>query len=979
MPSRCSSLLTLGLACLLLSAQKARAQSKFFDLDSTNTAVKWQLTPQSAVGENVAALFAADYNSNNWVKAVMPGATFTSYVDAKLEKDPNFGDNIYQVDKAKYDRDFWYRAQFRVPKANGRTVWLNFEGVNRKGDVYFNGEKLGVLDGFMERGHYDITRLIKPKANNVLAVLVHWPGLPIPNRASPTYIPSASWDWMPYVPGLLSGITDDVYLTTSGALTLDDPWIRTLIPNQQTGEISLQTGVTNHAKTRVSGILSGVITPGNVRFSQPVNLDAGQTQNLNLSKAQLAQLVIRNPKLWWPNGYGAPNLYNCQLALSANGVVSDLKNIKFGIKQYSYDKKDDVFHLFINGQPIFMKGGNWGMSEYLLRARGDEYDLKAKLHRDMNFNMIRNWTGAITDEEFYDACDKYGLMVWDDFWLNSHPNLPDDVAAFNNNAIEKIKRLRNHPSVAVWCGDNEGTPLPPLNENLRNYVQTYDGDDRYYQPRSNAGGLSGSGPWTNRDPAWYFTPYPGPNGDIKSWGMRSEIGTAVFVNFESFKKFMPPENWWPRNEMWNKHFFGPSAGNAGPDHYVETLDKSYGPSSGIEEFCRKSQLLNLEVNKALFEGWQHNINADASGVLTWMSQSAYPSMVWQTYDYYYDLNGAYWGAKKACEPIHVQWNSGDNSVKVVNTTSNALRNVRVQATIFGEDGVPAKGFGATSTVASVPSNAATAAFDLNFDPDNLATKAATFASSDEGAGKEAGAAVDGGMGSRWSSQYSDPQWLAIDFGAPKTFSRVNLIWETAAGKAYKIQVSDDKTDWRDVYSTEAGDGGTDEITFAPTTARYVRMLGSQRTTGFGYSLYEFQVYNGAKRASALSTVHFIELQLTDATGQLLSDNFYWRSSKGSDYTDFNKMPAAQLQVKSKTSEKAGVTHIVAQIASPNNVALAIRVTPVNARTGEPILPVMMNDNYFSLMKGETKTVNIEFDKSLLGKDKMRLRVEAYNR
>ena len=275
MPSRCSSLLTLGLACLLLSAQNARAQSKFFDLDSTNTAVKWQLTPQSAVGDDVKTMLAPTYNANNWVKAVVPGATFTSYVDAKLEKDPNFGDNIYQVDKAKYDRDFWYRAQFRVPNANGRTVWLNFEGVNRKGDVYFNGEKLGALDGFMERGHYDITHLIKPKANNVLAVLVHWPGLPIPNRASPTYIPSASWDWMPYVPGLLSGITDDVYLTTSGALTLDDPWIRTLVPNRQSGEVSLQSGVTNHAKTRVSGVLSGVITPGNVRFSQPVNLDAG--------------------------------------------------------------------------------------------------------------------------------------------------------------------------------------------------------------------------------------------------------------------------------------------------------------------------------------------------------------------------------------------------------------------------------------------------------------------------------------------------------------------------------------------------------------------------------------------------------------------------------------------------------------------------------------------------------------------------------
>ena len=966
------------LALCLLFCVPARAQQRLFDLNSSNAAVQWKLTPQTAVTDS-KAMMAPAYDAAKWVVARVPGATFVSYVQAGLEKDPNFGDNIYRVDKAKYDRDFWYRAQFRAPVANGRKIWLNFEGVNRKGEVYFNGAALGTLDGFMERGHFDVTDLIKPGAPNVLAVLVHWPGLPIPNRASPTYIPAASWDWMPYVPGLLSGITDDVYLTTSGALTLDDPWIRTLVPNLQTGEISLQTGISNHSQTRVAGVLSGVITPGNVRFSQAVTLGAGQTQTLNLSKAQLAQLAIRNPKLWWPNGYGAPNLYNCALQLSVNGAVSDFKNIRFGIKQYSYNTKGDVFHLFINGQPIFMKGGNWGMSEYLLRARGDEYDLKAKLHRDMNFNMIRNWTGAVTDEEFYDACDKYGLMVWDDFWLNSNPNLPEDVAAFNANAIEKIKRLRNHPSIAVWCGDNEGVPQPPLNENLRDAVKTFDGGDRWYQPRSNGGALSGSGPWVNRDAAWYFTPYPTTWGDIQSWGMRTEIGTAVFVNFESFKKFMPPENWWPRNEMWDKHFFGPSAANAGPDHYVETLDRSYGKSSGIEEFCRKAQLLNLQVNKAMFEGWQHNIGADASGILTWMSQSAYPSMVWQTYDYYYDLNGAYWGAKKACEPLHVQWNSGDNGVKVVNTSAQALKNARVQATIFGDDGRALAGFGATKTLANVPSSGAVKAFDLNFDPDNLAYKKTVFASSEESVGKEARAAVDGGMGSRWSSQYSDDQWIAIDLGALQTFSQVNLIWESAAGRAYKIQVSDDKTNWRDVYATDAGDGGTDEINFPATTARYVRMLGLKRATNFGYSLYEFGVYAG--HTHAISPLHFIELKLTDATGKLLSDNFYWRSSKGDDYTDINKLPAAQLKVQSRTLfNKTGTKRIVqAQIASPQNVALAIRVTPLNARTGEPIAPVMMNDNYFSLMRGESKTVNVEFDASLLGKDKMRLRVEAYNR
>ncbi|RYG62536.1 beta-mannosidase, partial [bacterium] len=483
-------LFALG-ACLTLDAS---AQQKFLDLDSSNSAIKWEVQPKDVV-KDATSLFTPNFSSNGWVRAVVPGTVFTSYVEAGLEKDPNFGDNIYKVDKAKYEKEFWYRTAFKIPKTNSEKTWLNFEGINRKGEVYFNGQSLGKLDGFMQRGKFEISKLVRPNAENVLAVLVDYPKLPIPNLASPTYISSSGWDWMPHVPGLLSGITDDVYLTTSNQVTLTDPWVRTDVPSLDRGEVSLQAQLDNHATTTKSGTLSGVITPGNIRFSVPVSIAAGQSRSVNLDKTAFPQFVIRNPKLWWPNGYGAPNLYRCELKFTTEGKTSDLKTIPFGIKKYTYDTNGDVFHLHINGKPVFMKGGNWGMSEYMLRCRGEEYDLKVKLHRDMNFNMIRNWIGSTTDEELYEACDKYGILIWDDFWLNSHPNLPTDLEAFNNNSIEKIKRLRNHPSIAVWCGDNEGTPQPPLNDWLRRDVQLHDGGDRWYQPNSNTGALSGSGFW----------------------------------------------------------------------------------------------------------------------------------------------------------------------------------------------------------------------------------------------------------------------------------------------------------------------------------------------------------------------------------------------------------------------------------------------------------------------------------------------------
>ena len=119
------------------------------------------------------------------------------------------------------------------------------------------------------------------------------------------------------------------------------------------------------------------------------------------------------------SGYGDPNLYNCKIEVLAGNEISDTRDITFGIRKYTYDKEGDIFHIHINGVPVFVKGANWGMSEYMLRCRGQEYETRIRLHKDMNFNMIRNWLGSVTDDEFYEYCDKYGIMVWDDFWINS--------------------------------------------------------------------------------------------------------------------------------------------------------------------------------------------------------------------------------------------------------------------------------------------------------------------------------------------------------------------------------------------------------------------------------------------------------------------------------------------------------------------------------------------------------------------------------
>ena len=971
-------------ASLLLSLPLAAAVQKV-SLNSDGRVAAWQLRAQDEVPD-AKAMLGAGYDASGWVAAVVPGAAFTSFVEAGIEPDPNFGDNAYKVDRSKYDRNFWYRAEFATKDLPaGARRWICFEGVNRGAEVYLNGARLGSLDGFMDRGMFEVTHLLRQDAApNVLAVLVRVPTYPIANHASPTYISSAGWDWMPYVPGLLGGITDDVYFTTSGDVSLVDPWVRTRVPSREQGGIALTTDLKYHSLQEKTVVGRVVIRPGDITFEKRFKIGAGQQRTVGVDPREFPQLTVDDPALWWPNGYGDQNLYTCELTCEVDGEVSARRTVTFGIREYSYDFVKGVFQLSVNGERIYCKGGNWGMSEYMLRCRGAEYDLKIRLHREMNYNMIRNWIGSTTDDEFYEACDRYGIMVFDDFWLNSHPNLPDDVFAFNRNAVEKIKRLRNHPSIAVWCGDNEGVPLAPLNEWLREDVKAFDGGARWYQPISREYGFSGSGPWVNAHPIWYFTAHPLGYGGHKldGWGFRTEIGSAVFTNYESYKKFMPePERWPASPGMLDKHFFGNSAGNARPTRYFAAVEYNYGKAAGAEDFCRKAQLLNIEVNKAMYEGWQHHLWNDASGILTWMSQSAYPSFVWQTYDYYYDLNGAYWGVRKACEPVHVQWSYADNTVKAVNATLRGYEGAHVTATVYDMEGREVKRYSREATLTVHP-NSAVEALRLPLPADgNLARgKRAVCSSSGVTDYHAAEAVTDGNTGSAWSATGGEGEWGFVDLGAPTRFSTIVLSWESEVAARYDVLVSDDAETWRTVHVGDKGSSPIDEITIEPVTARYVKVLDvKSRQPGRKMALYEIELYDTEAEPAGLSPVHFIRLRLTDAAGKLLSENFYWRSNRLGDYRALDGLEPARLDVRSK-EETVGAKRIVRTPVTNRGrgVAFAVRVMPTYASTGEQLLPAVMDDNYFTLLPGERRTVTTEFDAALLGEDACRVIARPYN-
>ncbi|MFD4669216.1 discoidin domain-containing protein [Lentzea sp. NPDC058450] len=332
----------------------------------------------------------------------------------------------------------------------------------------------------------------------------------------------------------------------------------------------------------------------------------------------------------------------------------------------------------VNGVPIFCRGGNWGFDELLRRMPAERVDNVIRLHRDMNFTMIRNWIGSSNRDEFFEACDRHGILVWNDFWVVGY--FPDDIPNYLETALDTVTRYRHHPSIVVWCGANEASPPPNTDAGLRKVVADQH-TDVHYQSHSADGSVSGHGPYHWVEPAKYFDP---TTYDTVNFGFHTEIGMPTVPVAETMHNLVGDEPSWPIGDVWYAHDWCTN-GNQRPQLYQAAIDARLGESENMDEFSRKAQFVNYENMRAMFEAWNANLWDDASALLLWMSHPAWHSTVWQTYDYDMDVNGTYFGAKKACEPHHVQASSDSWRVTVLNHTAVALRG-RVEATVYSLTG-----------------------------------------------------------------------------------------------------------------------------------------------------------------------------------------------------------------------------------------------------------------------------------------------------
>jgi hypothetical protein len=643
----------------------------------------WRIQRDSLVSADGAALSEPGFHDADWLAATVPGTALTSYYNAGALPDPNFGDNIFAISDSFFYADFWYRDEFLMPPAApGKHIWLNFDGINWKAEVFFNGRKLGRIEGGFMRARFEITNLLRAGQTNALAVRVEKNATPgsvkektfdNPDKNggalgadNPTYHASIGWDWIPTVRGRDTGIWNNVYVTASGPVTVEDPFVSSIVT--QGADVAIEATLRNRETRPVSGILHGRF--GDIAFDEPVTVGASATQTVKHA------LHLDNPKLWWPNGYGDPNLYTVDLKFETEDhAVSDVKSFQAGVRQFTYRDEGGALKIWVNGRRFVPLGGNWGFGESMLRYRAREYDAAVRYHRDMHFTMIRNWVGQIGEDAFYEACDRHGIVVWQDFWLANPADGPDpdDNDLFMRNVRDTLLRIRSHPSIGLYCGRNEGQPPPALETGMRQALAELHPGIAYI-PSSADDTVSGHGPYRAMPLKFYFAQRATPK-------LHSELGMPDIVSMDSLRAMMPESAMWPQGRMWGLHDFS-LHGAQGGESFRDTIDKSYGGADNAADWVRLAQYVNYEGYRAMFEAQGKN----RMGLLIWMSHPTWPSLVWQTYDYYLEPTAAYFGAKKACEPLHIQWNPVTDNVEVVNYSAGATDGLTANVQLLNMDG-----------------------------------------------------------------------------------------------------------------------------------------------------------------------------------------------------------------------------------------------------------------------------------------------------
>src|SRR5271168_2745318 len=677
----------------------------------------WKMQDSAKVSAEASVVSTAGFDPQAWYAATVPGTVLTTLVNNGVYPEPLYGENMRAIPESLNKASYWYRTTFTVPAAyKGRHTWIHFGGINYSARIWVNGREVGTMRGAFIRGDFDISQFVQLGRHAVLAVLVApqpHPGVPHEHTVAlgvgqnggetaidgPTFLSTIGWDWLPAIRDRDTGIWLPVTMNATGPVLVRDPFIASdLSATHDTADLQVSATLENKSAKPVTGTLTGVIRlqnaqsqnaepqsvqaqnshDGDIAFHKSVTIAGNSAEAVALDSKSTPELHFSDPKLWWPNGYGPQNLYSLTLRFDVGKTSSDSNTQQFGIRKIEYQVAgSENLTLSVNGVRVMARGGNWGLDEGMKRIPRERLDAQFHMHALANLNIIRNWVGQSTSPDFYDMADKYGILLWDEFFQPNPLDGPDvtDIPTYLANVTDKVLRYRNHPAIAIWCARNEGYPPKELDDTLQTLMSRLD-PMRLYQSNSSAGrGVASHGPYYWRSPRFFYVIHE---------SFKTETGSVSIPTIEYIQGMMPQKDWETINDDWAQHDM--AAGAQRGNEFPTSLAVRYGHIRNLADFVRKGQLATYEAFRAMYEGRNVEMFKTTTGVITWMSHPAQPSFVWQLYHYDLEPNAALYAVKKASETVHVQFNEENRDIEVVNNRPDALNALTVKALIYRFDG-----------------------------------------------------------------------------------------------------------------------------------------------------------------------------------------------------------------------------------------------------------------------------------------------------
>jgi exo-1,4-beta-D-glucosaminidase len=673
----------------------------------------WSLQASGRVEKPGEVISSSRFTPTGWYTVSVPTTVVAALVKQKVYPNPDFGMNLRKLPGMDYpiganfsnipmqqDSPFmvpwWYRKVFTLPASyKGKTIWLDFAGINYRANIFLNGKQIAKKDdvaGAWRTYEFNITDAALVGKTNVLAIEIF---SPTDRDLAITFV-----DWNPAPPDKNMGLFREVSVRTSGPVAVRYPTVVSKLDGDGKAHLTVTALVKNGTNQAVKGTLKGKIE--NAEFSQDVELGPNEQKDVTFDPAQVSQLNLDSPRLWWPEQVGKPELYKLTMNFDADGKSSDSTESNFGIREIASELNAHGKRVFsINGKKFLIRGGGWS-PDMMLRENSQRLKDEFDYVQDMGLNTIR-LEGKLEPKEFFDLADRRGILVMAGWCCCDHwehwPNWkPEDYAIAQQSLRDQIYRLRGHPSLLVWLNGSDNPPPPDVEQTYLKVEKELLWPNPVIssataKPTTVTGdsGVKMSGPYEYVAPAYWMQDSIVANhpqscnqgGCGGGYGFNTETSPGPAVPpIESIQAMLPKEHQWPIDDWWNFH----AGGGAFKDIHVftEALDARYGKSAGLEDYTMKSQAQSYEGIRAMYEAYSRN-KYTSGGVIQWMLNNAWPSMIWHLYDWYLRPGGGYFGAKTAMQALDPVYGYDDNNIYVVNSHFEAATGVRVQTKVLNLD------------------------------------------------------------------------------------------------------------------------------------------------------------------------------------------------------------------------------------------------------------------------------------------------------